>query len=134
MAIALAFTVTANAQQQLIASNQTTTSSAPAAIAVCSWKNMSTDFGKIPQGKPVSYTYEFTNTGKAPLIIASVNPTCGCTTQDYSKDAIAPGKKGFVTLTYNAASVGKFTKTTVVNTNAEGGTFNLTFTGEVVTN
>ncbi len=120
------------AQQQTMANVQTTASTAPSKMAACTWKNTTHDFGKISQGKPVSFTYEFTNTGNAPLIIASVQPGCGCTTQDYTKEAVAPGKKGFVTLTYNAAAVGKFTKSATVNTNAENGSLSLTFAGEVV--
>lgn len=120
------------AQQQTMANAQTTATATPANMATCTWKNTTHNFGKVTQGKPVSFTYEFTNTGNAPLIITSVQPGCGCTTQDYTKEAVAPGKKGFVTLTYNAASVGQFTKSATVNTNAENGTLSLTFTGEVV--
>ena len=97
--------------------------------SVCSWESTSHEFGTIEQGKPVSHTYHFTNKGKEPLIIASVHPGCGCTTQSYSKEPVAPGKRGFVTLTYNAAAAGKFSKSATVVANSE--TFVLTFTGEV---
>lgn len=100
--------------------------------AVCKWKVTDHNFGKIPQGKPVSFTYEVTNTGNAPLIIVNVQPGCGCTTQDYTKEAIAPGKTGFVTLTYNAAGIGQFTKSATVTTNTDSGPITLAFSGEVV--
>lgn len=96
----------------------------------CTWQATSHDFGTIGQGKPVSHTYSFTNTGKEPLIISAVKPGCGCTTPDYSKEPVAPGKKGFVTLTYNASAAGRFTKSATVTTNNES--FVLTFSGEVV--
>ena len=35
------------------------------------------DFGKIKKGDVVEHIYEVTNTGKNPLIISSVQPTCG---------------------------------------------------------
>ncbi len=115
------------AQNVELASNNSTKSK-----AVISWEKTKQDLGKIPQGKPVSITYEFTNTGNAPLIIASVSPSCGCTTNDFTKNSIAPGKKGFITLTFNAAIAGSFTKSATVNTNAEPGQILLYFNGEVV--
>ncbi len=96
------------------------------------WEKTKHDFGKIPQGKPVTVTYEFSNSGNGPLIIASVSPSCGCTTNDFTKSSIAPGKKGFITLTYNAAAVGNFTKSATINTNADPGQIILYFNGEVV--
>lgn len=101
--------------------------------AAISWEKTDHNFGKIPQGKPVSVTYNFTNTGKGPLIITNVTPGCGCTTGDYSKQSIMPGGKGFITLTYNAAAGGVFTKSASVNTNADPGTILLYFKGEVIT-
>lgn len=115
------------AQNVEMASNKSTQ-----AKAAINWEKTKHDFGKIPQGKPVSITYEFTNSGNAPLIIASVSPSCGCTTQDFTKNSIAPGKKGFITLTYNAVAVGNFTKSATVNTNADPGQILLYFNGEVV--
>jgi hypothetical protein len=102
------------------------------AKAVISWEKTKHEFGKIPQGKPVTVTYEFSNSGNGPLIIASVSPSCGCTTNDFTKSSIAPGKKGFITLTYNAATVGNFTKSATINTNADPGQIILYFNGEVV--
>ena len=46
------------------------------------------DFGEIKKGDVVEHIYEVTNTGKNPLIISSVQPTCGCTVPDYTKDPI----------------------------------------------
>ncbi|MEO6981202.1 MAG: DUF1573 domain-containing protein, partial [Mucilaginibacter sp.] len=46
------------------------------------------DFGKIPQGTPVTTVFEFTNVGKEPLIITDVRPTCGCTIADFTKTPV----------------------------------------------
>lgn len=54
------------------------------------------DFGTINEGQVVEYTYTFTNTGEAPLIIQNAQPSCGCTAPDWSKDPIPVGGKGFV--------------------------------------
>ena len=63
------------------------------------------DFGKIQQGKPVSYDFSLTNTGEEPLIITNVESSCGCTVPKYTTTPILKGQKGTITVTYNAASV-----------------------------
>jgi len=106
----------------------------PASIfkgATFSWSQTTFDFGKIKQNEPVTNTFEFVNTGTEPLVISSVKASCGCTVTEYSKDPIAPGGKGFVKGTYNAAKVGQFTKSITVNANTEEAVVQLTIKGEV---
>lgn len=79
------------------------------------WAKESHDFGEIPQGKPVSVEFTFTNSGDEPLLIADVATSCGCTASDYTKEPIAPGKTSKIKVTYNAANPGNFTKTITVN-------------------
>lgn len=68
------------------------------------------DFGKIIQGKPVTYAFEITNTGSTPFSLESVHASCGCTTPEWSKDPIAPGGTAKITVGYNAAAVGTFNR------------------------
>jgi hypothetical protein len=68
------------------------------------------DFGTIPQGKPVYYFFEVTNTGKDPMVISNVQTSCGCTTPEWSKEPIAPGATAKVRVGYNAAAEGHFEK------------------------
>lgn len=76
------------------------------------------DFGKILQGEVVSYTFHFTNTGKAPLIITSIEKSCGCTTGDFPRQPIDPGKGGEIKVTYDSKGhFGFQSKTVVVNAN-----------------
>lgn len=77
------------------------------------------DFGKIPQGKPVYYNFEIVNTGKEPLKLDDVHASCGCTTPEWSREAIAPGTTAIIKVGYNAATEGVFTKpiTITYNTN-----------------
>src|SRR5687767_10941718 len=96
------------------------------------WIVTSYDFGKIKVNKPVTHEFRFTNSGDAPLVISSVQASCGCTVTDYSKDAIAPGSEGYVKATYNAAKLGVFSKTVTVNANAAESVVQLTIKGEVV--
>ena len=89
------------------------------------------DFGKIPQGKPVSYEFKFTNAGEEPLIISAVEPTCGCTIADYTKTPVLKGKSGSITLTFNAAAAQPFTKAVTVKSNAKTPVKVLYIKGEV---
>ena len=89
------------------------------------------DYGVIPQGIPASYTFFFKNTGKEPLIITSASGSCGCTQPDWTREPVKPGGKGFVKATYNAASIGAFTKTVTVLSNGKRNSITLTIKGEV---
>ena len=60
------------------------------------------DFGKVLQGEQVSQTFKFKNVGDAPLIISSIEKTCGCTTPDFSSKPIKPGESGKITVTYDS--------------------------------
>lgn len=100
--------------------------------AALSWKTQVVDLGKIRQGKPETATFSFTNTGKSPLLITGVQASCGCTTPEYTKEPIAPGKSGFVKATYNAANAGAFNKIVTVLTNVDGTMIPLVLKGEVV--
>ncbi|WP_235827827.1 DUF1573 domain-containing protein [Flavobacterium amnicola] len=97
-----------------------------------SWKSDTVDVGEIPQGTPKMIEFTFKNTGDKEVIISSVKTSCGCTASDYTKEAIAPGKSGFVKATYNAAVKGNFTKTVTVTTNADETAKILTLKGNVI--
>jgi hypothetical protein len=90
------------------------------------------DFGKIPQGTPVTTVFEFTNVGAQPLILTEVKPTCGCTIADFTKTPVKKGEKGTIKITYNAAAVSPFNKTIVVTSNAKTPQKYLVIIGEVV--
>ena len=90
------------------------------------------DFGKIPQGIPVTTVFEFTNIGKEPLILTDVKPTCGCTIADYTKTPVKSGEKGLIKITYNAQAVMPFNKTIVVTSNAKTPTKYLNIVGEFI--
>ncbi|MGZ3749923.1 MAG: DUF1573 domain-containing protein [Mucilaginibacter sp.] len=90
------------------------------------------DFGKVPQGTPVTTVFEFTNIGKEPLILTEVRPTCGCTIADYTRPPVKSGEKGIIKITYNAAAPGAFNKTIVVTSNAKTPTKYLNIVGEVI--
>ena len=90
------------------------TQAAPTAPAVVDetlkLKQTEHDFSKIPQGKPVYYSFEIVNTGSTPLKLDNVSATCGCTTPEWSRDPIAPGATALIKVGYNAAAEGAFEK------------------------
>lgn len=90
------------------------------------------DFGKVPQGKPVTYEFEFKNTGTDPVVINDAVASCGCTKPSFSREPIMPGKTGNISATYNAAAAGPFNKSVTVTSNAEAGQTVLYLKGEVV--
>ncbi|NLF42972.1 MAG: DUF1573 domain-containing protein [Bacteroidales bacterium] len=61
------------------------------------------NFGRIVSGEKVSYSFKYKNTGKSALVISEVKSGCGCTVGEYSKEPIAPGDGGVITVTFNSA-------------------------------
>ncbi len=94
--------------------------------------NETHDFGKIEQGKPATYVFEFKNTGTEPVVIADAAASCGCTKPTWDKEPIMPGKMGKVSATYNAVAMGPFNKSVTVTSNGEAPTIVLYLKGEVV--
>jgi hypothetical protein len=76
------------------------------------------DFGQIPQGKPVFYTFDIVNTGKTELKLDNVQASCGCTTPEWSKDPIAPGATAKIKVGYNAAAENYFDKSITITYNS----------------
>ncbi|HLX92106.1 MAG TPA: DUF1573 domain-containing protein [Puia sp.] len=88
------------------------------------------DFGKIPQGRPVTYVFEIMNTGSDPLRLENVQASCGCTTPEWTKDPIAPGATSKIRVGFNAHAEGRFIKNVTIFYN-EKKTKVLTISGEV---
>ena len=91
------------------------------------------NFGKMKEADgPVTYNFNFTNTGSLPLMIKQVHASCGCTSPGWSKEPILPGKKGFISATYNPRNrPGPFSKTISVTSNASTPVKVLTIKGDV---
>jgi hypothetical protein len=59
--------------------------------------------GRITQGEVLNYTYSFTNTGEAPLLITTVTASCGCTVpRSYPQGKIMPGEGGDIDVVFNS--------------------------------
>lgn len=81
------------------------------------FKEVDHDFGKIAQGKPVYYNFEIVNTGATALKLDDVHASCGCTTPEWSREAIAPGATAIIKVGYNAAAEGPFEKPITITYN-----------------
>ncbi len=91
------------------------------------------DFGEIKEadGK-VSHTFVIKNQGDGPLVITRVIASCGCTTPEWTKEPIAPGKTGDIKVTYNPSGrPGSFSKTISVYSNGKTGSYILSIRGVV---
>lgn len=76
------------------------------------------DYGNIKYGANGQCTFEFTNTGNAPLIISNCVGSCGCTVPTWTKEPIAPGAKGVITVKYDTKRPGSINKQVTITSNA----------------
>lgn len=68
------------------------------------------DFGLIPQHQPIEHVFRFRNISTAPITIDNVRPNCGCTTPDWTFDAIAAGDTSAIRVVFDARHPGYFRK------------------------
>ena len=98
-------------------------------------KDNTIDYGNTSKKKDNGVrTFEFTNTGDAPLIITNVLSTCGCTVPTKPNAPIMPGKTGKIEVKYSMIP-GPIRKTITVESNAvnyEGGRIPLKIKGDVI--
>jgi hypothetical protein len=91
------------------------------------------DFGNVPEGTMATHEFKFKNTGNQPIIIANVQASCGCTTPDWTKTPVLPGKMGMVKAVYSSGGrPGVFNKTVTVTSNAATPNTTLTIKGTVL--
>jgi hypothetical protein len=92
------------------------------------------NYGKIKEDAgPADYSFVFRNIGKVPLVISNVSASCGCTTPEWSREPVLPGKSGFIKVSYNPLGrPGVFDKTVTIAANIMNGVQVLKISGEVV--
>lgn len=76
------------------------------------------DYGTIKNGADRFCTFEFKNTGNAPLIISNAKGSCGCTVPTWPKEPIAPGEKGTIKVEYDTKRAGAINKSVTISSNA----------------
>lgn len=90
------------------------------------------DYGTIVKGSDGTCEFNFTNTGKEPLILSKPISSCGCTVPTWPKEPILPGKSDVIKVTYNTRTIGTINKTVTVYSNAQTNKVMLSIKGKVV--
>ena len=89
------------------------------------------DFGTLKEsdGK-ASAVFTFTNKGDSALVISKVETSCGCTASEWTREPVAPGKQGHITVTYDPTNrIYAFSKTLTVYSNGSPSRIVLTIKG-----
>lgn len=102
-------------------------------LTTIAFKKLSHDFGAVKQNTENVHWFEFTNSGREPLIISNAQASCGCTVPEYPKEPIPPGGKGKIKVVYSPGTQeGQQTKTVTVTANTQPPQTLLTITAKVV--
>lgn len=88
-----------------------------ASAQTITFDNTTIDYGKIKPAADGNKVFIVKNTGDKPLIISRVQPSCGCTTPEFSQEPILPGKTGKIKVHYDTNRVGEFQKLIEVYSN-----------------
>lgn len=90
------------------------------------------DYGTLYVQGDGNCEFEFTNTGKEPLILSSVKSSCGCTVPSWPREPIMPGKKESIKVKYDTGRMGPINKTVTVMSNAKNSPIVLKITGNII--
>ncbi|NOY95018.1 MAG: DUF1573 domain-containing protein [Chlorobi bacterium] len=102
-------------------------------MAKITFEKTSHDFGTFKEDAgPQTTEFVFKNEGNSPLVLNNVRASCGCTTPKWTREPVAPGEKGVITVSYNPRNrPGSFNKTITVQSNASNSTVVLNIKGSV---
>ena len=77
------------------------------------------NYGKVIQNSDGNRIFEFTNTGKSPLIIKEIITSCDCAVPKKPEAPIMPDEKGKITVSYDTSKLGGFSKQITIFSNAK---------------
>lgn len=102
--------------------------------AVITFEEKEHNFGEISEnGGAVSFIFKFKNEGNEPLLLTRVQPSCGCTTPEWTNAPVEPGQSGEIKVIYNPKGrPGSFLKSVTVMSNAENERERLLIRGNVI--
>ena len=86
---------------------------------------------KIEYGDEGKFVFEFKNKSNRPLVILSIETTCGCVSGTSEKVTTDPGAIGKIEVLYDTERIGEFSKIVIVNTNLSDNPVILTVKGRV---
>ncbi|MBU6121293.1 DUF1573 domain-containing protein [Hymenobacter siberiensis] len=126
--LALSLTAAAYTAQAQAPAAKAATTAGPA----ITFEEVKYDFGSVVQGGTVDHTFKFKNTGTAPLVISNIGVSCGCTTPEWTKAPVAPGKTGTIAAHFNSTGkMGMQNKVLTIESNAAAGSTTVSLVGEV---
>jgi len=117
--LALALTVTANVAvaQDKKAETKPAAEAAAEKAPRLSLVEPVKDFGTVPKGEKLDWSFQIKNTGTSDLEIIAAKPACGCTVADFDK-IIKPGATGKVTAHVDTTNfAGPISKAVMLETN-----------------
>lgn len=76
------------------------------------------DYGTVKYDGDGYSSFEFKNTGNAPLIISKANKSCGCTVPDWPREPILPGATSQIKVKYDMKRPGAINKSVTIVSNA----------------
>ncbi len=90
------------------------------------------DFGNIEQGEKIDFSFKFTNTGKADLIINNCTASCGCTIPNWPRQPIRAGESSYIEVQFDSnGKQNEITKEVTVSTNCDPAVRKIKFHGFV---
>ena len=87
------------------------------------------DLGSFDWRREQHITFEIHNIGNNNLVVYDNKTSCGCTSVEYSKEPVQPGKSLAVKVTYKADHPEHFNKTIILYCNASASPLELKITG-----
>ncbi|NPA43496.1 MAG: DUF1573 domain-containing protein [Chlorobi bacterium] len=76
------------------------------------------DFGTRKEGEVLDTVFYFTNVGEAPLVIAKVKTSCGCTVSEWPQEPVMPGERGRIAVSFDTRhKKGNQIKTVTIHSN-----------------
>ncbi len=102
--------------------------------SVITFSKLTHDFGTILEGEKVVCYFDYENTGKADLMILSVDASCGCTTPDWSREPVKSGERKSLKIVFDATGRnGAQRKVVTVLSNASNVAVKLTIKANIET-
>ena len=113
--------------------DSTSESSSPTSSTTqITWLEESYDFGKVKEGKQVTYSYRFVNSGDKPLLISDASAQCGCTVPEWPKELIAVGDTSEIIVNFDSQNrTGVQNKEISITANTDPNLSTLRLRGEV---
>ncbi|SDT52176.1 Protein of unknown function [Mucilaginibacter mallensis] len=100
--------------------------------SICLFKKTDLNIGTIKKGHKAEAVFILKNTGKYPLLLNKVTPSCSCTVAGWQHLPIQPGDTSSIRLQYDSGKVGYFNKDAFVFMNSANSPVRLVISGEIV--